>query len=207
MTVKKGQSWGEPGSLPDGGVVVRDDAEARAVLEGARRAGRPYPPLGLLGGDLWRTLGGTGDEARLRSDRASTFTVDVGQVLVDGNLRLCVAHLVARTRLWTRALVVMNAQWLTTEAGGHWNLGPRAHPGDGLLEVYRVRLGMADLPRVRRRLHHGAHLPHPGIKEQRTVAVQADVGRPLPIRLDGVDIGPGRSLSVRVEPDALTVVV
>ncbi|MDQ3570669.1 MAG: hypothetical protein M3396_08645 [Actinomycetota bacterium] len=207
MTIKKGQSWGKPGSLPDGGVVVRSDADARTVLEEARRRGRPYPPLGLLGGDLWRTLGGTGNEARLRSHQATTFTVDVGQVLVDGSLHLFVAHLVARTRLWTRALVVMNAQWLTTQAGGHWNLGPRAHPGDGLLDVYRVRLGVADLPRVRRRLHHGAHLPHPGIKEQRTTAVQTDVGRPLPVRLDGVDIGRGRALSVRVELDALTVVV
>ncbi len=207
MTVRKGQSWGEPGSLPDGGVVVRSDAEARAVLEDARRGGHPYPALGLVGGDLWRTLGGTGDQARLRSDRATTFTVDVGQALVDGNLHLFVAHLVARTHLWTRALVVMNAQWLTTRRGGRWNLGPRAHPGDGLLDVYRVGLGLADLPRVRRRLHHGAHLPHPGIKEQRTAAVQSDMGRPLPVRLDGVDIGRGRVLSVRVEPDALTVVV
>ena len=53
--------------MPVDGVVVRSDGEARAVVEAARRAGEPVPALGLLGGDLCRTLGGKGDEARLRS--------------------------------------------------------------------------------------------------------------------------------------------
>jgi hypothetical protein len=206
VTIKKGQSWGHPGSLPDGGVVVRSDADARAALEDARRRGDPYPPLGLLGGDLCRTLGGTGDEARLHSVHATTFTVDLGQALLDGSLHLFVAHLVARTRLWTRAYVVMNAQWCS---GRHrpWNLGPRAHPGDGLLDAYDVRLNLGDLLRVRPRLHHGAHLPHPGIKERRAAAAQVELDRPLPVFLDGMPVGRTRFLSVRVEPDALTVVV
>ena len=206
MTIKKGQSWGRVSSLPDGAVVVHSDAAARAALEDARRRGRPYPALGLLGGDLCRTLGGRGDEARLRSGEATTFTVDLGQVLVDGSMHLFVAHLVARNHLWTRAFVAMNAQWLS---GRHrpWNLGPRAHPGDGLLDAYDVHLRLGDLFRVRPRLHHGAHLPHPGIKERRLGAMQVDLDRTLPVRLDGVRLGRARSLAVRVEPDALTVVV
>src|SRR5690606_21746422 len=67
VTIRKGEPWGEPGALPEDGIVVRSDAEARAVVTAARRAGEPVPPLGLLGGDLCRALGGTGDEARLRS--------------------------------------------------------------------------------------------------------------------------------------------
>jgi hypothetical protein len=214
MTIEKGRSWGHPGSLPDGGVVVHSDAEARRALEEARRSGVDYPPLGLLGGDLCRTLGGTGDEARLRRGQATTFTVDLGQVLVEGSLHLFVAHLVARTRLWTRAYVVMNAQWYSGERLGTgrgvaraWNVGPRAHPGDGLVDAYDVRLSVADVLRVRPRLHHGGHLPHPGIKERRAAAVQLELERALPVRLDGVLVGRARSLSVRVEPDALTVVV
>lgn len=212
MSIKKGRSWGHPGSLPDGGVVVSSDAGARAALEDARRRGAAYPPLGLLGGDLCRTLGGTGDEARLRSGGGTTFTVDVGQALIDGTLHLFVAHLVARSRLWTRAYVVMNAQWFSTKqwySGRHgsWNLGPRAHPGDGLVDAYDVRLGVGDLLRVRSRLHHGAHLPHPGIKERRAASVRVELDRPLPVHLDGMPVGRARSLSVRLEPDALTVVV
>ncbi len=206
MTIKKGQAWGRPAPLPDDGVVVVTDAAARSALEDARREGRPYPALGLLGGDLCRTLGGRGDEARLRSGQATTFSVDLGQALVDGHLHLFVAHLVARTRCWNRTFVAMNAQWYSPR-GEDWNLGPRAHPNDGLLDTYDAHLRPADLLRVRPRLHHGAHLPHPGIKERRSPAVQVELERPLPVWLDGAAIGPGRALSVRVEPDALTVVV
>ena len=80
MTIRKGQPWGGPGALPDDGVVVRTDAEARTVVEAARQAGRALPTLGLLGGDLCRTLGGAGDEGRLRSAEAMCFPVDLGCV-------------------------------------------------------------------------------------------------------------------------------
>lgn len=202
MTIRKGSPYGEPGPLPEDGVVVRSDAEARAVLEAAHRAGRPYPPLGLLGGDLWRTLGGQTDPAHLRSGDAVTFSVDLGQALADGRLHLFVAHLVARTRWWGRAAVAMNAQWLD-----EWNLGPRAHPGDGKLDCYQASLGPRDRLQVRGRLHHGTHLPHPAITERRVPALQLDLPRPLPLRLDGVLAGTVRTLSVRVEPDALRVTV
>lgn len=202
MTIEKGKPWGAPGALPEDGVVVRTDGEARAVVEEARRAGRPVPALGLLGGDLCRTLGGGRDEARLRSPQAVTFPVDLGEALVDGRLFLFVAHLVARDRFWRHSFVAMNAQWL-----GPWNLGPRAHPGDAKLDTYESHLSLSDLPKVRARLHHGTHLPHPRIKERRRAAVQVDLDRTLDVWVDGVAVGRGRTLSVRVEPDALTVVI
>ena len=212
MPIAKGQPYGSPGPLPDDAVVVRSDAEAREVVERARRDKRPLPTLGLLGGDLCRTLGGGGGggggrggrrrEERLRTAGGVWFPVDLGEVLVDGRIRLFVAHLVARSRLWTRAFVAMNAQFL-----GDWNLGPRAHPNDGLLDTYDVRLRPAQLLPVRARLRHGAHLPHPGLTERRAPAVSVDLERPLVVRLDGVAVGPARSLALRVEPDALQVVV
>ena len=202
MTIEKGRPWGRPGGLPDGGVVVGSDAEARAVVAEARRSGLPPPPLGLLAGDLCRTLGGTGDEARLRGPGAVRFPVDLGEVLADGRLFVFVAHLVARNRLWTRAFVAMNAQFL-----GRWDLAPRAHPNDGLLDTLDARLELGDLRKVRARLPLGAHLPHPRIAERRARAVQVTLDRPLPLWLDGERVGEGRDLSVRVEPDALTVVV
>ena len=188
--------------LPDDGVVVRSDAEARAVLEEARHEGRPFPALGLLGGDLCRTLGGPGEESRLRSREAVRFSVDLGEVLLDGRLHLFVAHVVARTRWWSHAVVAMNAQFL-----GPWVLGPRAHPNDGLLDVYQADLSVPDRMKVRARVRHGAHLPHPRIKERRTGAMQIDLGRPRTVYLDGERWGEARNLALRVEPDALTVVV
>ncbi|MFN2607878.1 MAG: hypothetical protein ABR511_08270 [Acidimicrobiales bacterium] len=204
MPIAKGAPYGAPGPLPPGAVIVRSDAEAREVLEAARRGHRPRPVLGLVGGDLCRTLGGGGEggEARLRTGGGVVFPVDLGEVLADGRLHLFVAHLVARTRLWNRSFVAMNAQWL-----GPWNLGPRAHPGDGLVDTYDARLSLGQLPVVRSRLHHGAHLPHPGITERRAPSVQVELERALPLRLDGRVVGRARTLAVRVEPDALTVVV
>src|SRR4051794_3346083 len=149
MPISKGSPYGKAGALPDDGVVVRTDAEARAVVEEARREGRTPPALGLLGGDLCRTLNGPGDEGRLRSPDAVRFSVDLGEVLVDGRLRVFVAHLVARTRGWRQAFVAMNAQFL-----GDWVLGPRAHPNDGLLDVYQGDLSLSDRLKVRARVRH-----------------------------------------------------
>lgn len=202
MPISKNSQYGEPGILPDDAVVVRSDAEARAVIERARAEGRPYPPLGLLGGDLCRTLGGTGDETRLRSPDAVRFPVDLGEVLLDGRLQVFVAHLVARTRGWSHVVAAMNAQFV-----GPWVVGYRSHPNDGLLDVFEADLSLADRLKVRARIRHGAHMPHPRIKERRTAAVQIELDRPRPIYLDGERSGEARVLSMRVQPDALTVFV
>ncbi|MEZ5142739.1 MAG: hypothetical protein R2726_09515 [Acidimicrobiales bacterium] len=192
-----------PGPLPADGLVVRSDAEARHLVEAARRAGEELPVVGLVGGDLCRTLGGTGDEARLHGPDAVTVTVDVGAALVDGRLHWFVAHLVARRPWWRgRALVAMNAQWL-----GGWDLGPRAHPGDGLLDVSDGSLPLRQRLQARRRATTGTHLPHPGIRTSRVPAFQADLDPALDVWLDGERIGRASALSVRVEADALTVVV
>ncbi|MBV8162316.1 MAG: hypothetical protein JO265_15460 [Acidimicrobiia bacterium] len=183
MPISKGSSYGEPGALPGEGLIVHSDAEARAVIEAARREERPIPPLGLLGGDLCRTLGGPADEARLRSPDAMRFPVDLGVALLDGRLHLFVAHLVARTPGWGSALAAMNAQFL-----GPWVLGPRAHPNDGLLDVYQADLSPADRLRVRARVRHGAHLPHPRIRERRTAGMELDLRRPRPVYLDGLHV-------------------
>jgi hypothetical protein len=196
--IAKGQPWGEPGELPAGGVIVGSDAEAAEALRAARKERRPFPAIGLLGGDLCRTLGGGGSQ-ELHGVR---FTVDLGEALLDGRLHLFVAHLVARNRLWTRAFVAMNAQWL-----GRWNLGPRAHPNDGLLDTYDAHLPLGQLLPVRSRLHHGAHLPHPNIRERRTGALQVELEHPLTVRIDDTNVGSAKVISVRSEADALTVVI
>jgi len=199
VTIKRGEAWGSAAPLPDDGVLVHTDAEAGEALEDARRRGLPLPTLGLLGGDLCRTLGGTGDAARLRSADAMTFPVDLGEVLADGRIHLFVAHVVAGSRL---RFVAMNAQWL-----GEWNTGPRGHPNDGRLDVYESQLSWLDWWQVRRRLPQGAHLPHPRIDERRVPAVQVTFDKPLPVHVDGRAIGDVHNLSVRVAPDALRVVV
>lgn len=203
MTIRKGEAWGESGALPPHGVIVHSDAEANDVVTAARRANEPIPPLGLAGGDLCRTLGGRGDLARLRSNRAMTFAVDLGEVLLDGRLHFFVAHLVARRVLWLGEFVVaMNAAFV-----GELNLGPKAHPNDGLLDITTGRLPAGELLRARARARLGTHVPHPRLTMKRVAAQQVTFSKPVPVRLDGRPAGAFRSLSMRVEPDALTVVV
>ena len=192
-----------PDPLPPGGVIVRTDAEARELVTVARLAGDRPPVLGLLGGDLCRTLGGVGDKARLRSAEAMTFTCDVGVAVLDGHSHWFVAHLAAHRGWWRgRALVVMNAAWL-----GTWNLGPRSHPGDGLLDVTVADVAPGQRLAMRARLPLGSHLPHPGLQAQRVPAGEWTLDRSTPVRLDGVLVGEARRVAVHVEPDALTVVV
>ncbi|HEY6532366.1 MAG TPA: hypothetical protein VIY72_08690 [Acidimicrobiales bacterium] len=203
MTIGKGAPYGRPGALPDGAVVVASDAEARAVVTDARRAGGAVPALGLLGGDLCRTLGGLGDEQRLRRGHGTVVPVDLGTVLLDGRLEFFVAHLAAHRWDWGGPVVVaMNAEWL-----GEWDLGPRAHPNDGLLDVTEGSLGFRDRLAARRKARSASHLPHPRLRATRVSAGTYSFDKGVTIRLDGETAGRARQIVLRVEPDALTVVV
>ena len=204
MSVRRNEDWGTRGALPDDGVLVSSDAEARAVVETARRAGEEPPPLGLLAGDLCRTLGGRGDEDRLRSEEGTRLRVDLGRVVADDRPpHWFVAHLVARAGLlWRHAWVAMNAEWC-----GSWCLGPRAHPGDGLLDFSAADLPFTERVRARSRLPSGTHVPHPGIRTWRAPAATVRFERPVGMWLDGSRLGRVASLEVTVEPGALLVVV
>jgi len=196
VTISKGSSYGEPGAkLPEGGVSCANDAAARRIVEAARRDGHSLPVIGLVAGDLARTLGGTGD-------LNVGYPVDLGQVLVDGRLNLFVASCVIRSCSWRRVIAVGNAQWL-----GDWNLWPRGHPNDGRLDVMDARLTAGDLWKVRRRLPTGSHLPHPRIETRRVKAETLELERPLGVWLDGERLGEGTTFAFRCVPDALRVVI
>ena len=201
MTVERNRSWGAASAFPDDGVVVASDAAARTMVEQARRAGVPPPALGLVGGDLCRTLGGRGDETRLRSGHASALPIDVGSALIDGRQYWFVAHLVIRRRFWRgRVVAVMNAEYL-----GRWDMAPRAHPNDGRLDVVDARLDPRAKLLALQRLPSGAHLPHPAIRYERVAALQLELDRAASIHLDGERVTEGRRVLIRVEPDAATV--
>jgi hypothetical protein len=205
VTIERGAAWGAPGALPEGSAVVTSDAEGRAAVEPRRRSGEALPALGLLGGDLCRTIGGRGDRGRLRTDAAMRLPADLGSVLLDGRQHWFVAHLVARRSWWQgRVVAVMNAQYI-----GHWDVAPRAHPADGLLDIVDVSASMRLRERWQawRRLRLGTHVPHPAIAVERVGAWQTTFDPPRRVWLDGMPMGDVRNLSVRVEPDALLLVV
>ena len=203
MTIERGQDWGRRVDRPENLVEVADDAAAGALITGLRRAGRPLPPLGLLAGDLRRTLGRP-DPVTVLDGQVSEFTVDVGVVTVAGEEHWFVSHVVAR-RSWWRGEVVaaMNAQFV-----GAWDVAPRGHPNDGRLDLVRVQdLSVSDRWKASRRLPSGSYLPHPGIEARPVTELDLALAEPLTVRVDGMATGTADRLVLRVEPDALTVCV
>jgi diacylglycerol kinase family enzyme len=99
-------------------------------------------------------------------------------------------------------VAVMNAQWI-----GRWDVAPRSHPNDGLLDVFDADLELDDRLKARPRLLTGTHVPHPGIRQQRAAEVAITLDRPTPLHLDGERVGTATTLEITVVPGAVTCVV
>ncbi len=203
MTVRPGEEWGTTGGLEPDAPIVSSDREVSLLVEQARARGEPPPMVGLVGGDLRRTLGGRRDAAGLRRPDATVVVVDVGVVRSDEASWCFVAHVVARRRGWRgRFAAVMNAEWL-----GEWDLAPRAHPGDGRLDVIEGALVLAQRLEARRRVRTGSHLPHPDLRVSRPRSLVVETPREVTVRVDGEVVGRSRRLEIELIPAALTVVV
>lgn len=204
MTIGKGTEWGRNASLPTDAPIVSTDAGLRAHVEGYRRRGETIGPVGVVGGDLWTTMGApAGGADRVFGPDARTSPIDIGSVLLDGRQFWFVSHLVARRSWWRgRVVVVMNAEWL-----GDWDLGVRSHPNDGRLDLYETDMSFTERLKARRRLRTGTHIPHPDIGFTRVTGHQMSLEPPLDVWLDGERIGRHRDITLRVEPDALEIVV
>ncbi len=201
MRLTPGEEWGAAEPVPSDVVWVSTDSEARELVVASRRSGSALPRLCLTGGDLARCLGGGEGADRVHKIGATHVQVDVGSVLLDGKLHWFIAHMVARNWWLTgRILIVANTDFL-----GRWNVAPRAHPGDGLLDFLDSDLSLGDRIKAKRRLPSGTHVPHPGIRYRRDAAFQISLARPTPIRLDGTRIGSASQISVRVESERLDV--
>ncbi len=192
---------GDSGEVPSDAYFVRSDSQANELVNNAKRAKETLPKLCLLGGDLARTLGAHNNEKRLRANNGTHLQVDLGAVLVDGRLFWFLANLVARNSWWHGPLVIAaNAAFIGTH-----NVAPRAHPGDGLLDIIEGNLGFSQRVKAFRRLRSGSHIPHRDIKVRRSKATQLDLPHPMSITLDGLPHGKATRLSIRVEPAALDV--
>jgi len=199
--IRPGDAYGEKSSVPDNAIEVGSDAEASRCLALARRSGRSLPPLLLRGGDLHRTLGGA-----VRSDSAAApqttigvrAPVDLGILTTDTEEWLFVAHAVLRRVLWSGEFVVaMNAQWC-----GDLDLGPRSHPGDGLLDLTEGRLGIRQRLSARSRARSGSHLPHPQLRTRRVSESVVMRNHPLAVHIDGVRRAMVSTATLRVIPQA-----
>ena len=185
--------------LPADAPVASSDAEVAALIEGRTDTGTTRI-IGLDDGDLARTLG-----IRKPYDRATPkqlLPVDAIEIeLDDGSSRLCIAHtIVGNFLLDSQTTALMNAAFI-----GKRNIAPRAHPGDGLVEVVTMTLSPSDRYKAQRRMVTGSHLPHPGIKVRRLADGVLDLGRPRTVRIDGQACGRSTTIRFRVVSEAIVI--
>jgi len=203
MTIRKGTTWGGPTApLPARASVFHSDAALASWWAAQRHQDHPLI-VGLAGGDLHRTLGSP-DPERMWTEAAWAFPLDLIAVTLDDRQCWGAAHVIAGGtplfRSWTAA--VMNAAF-----AGDANLGPRAHPNDGLLDVTIGRLSPLDRRRAAARMGHGAHLPHPALTTTRAARWEVHRDVAVAVRIDGEPVGTAHTIRVEVIPDAVTVVV
>jgi hypothetical protein len=208
VSVQRGQAWGRSGPVPADLVSVGSDAELHRLVDTHRRAGRPLPAVRLTGGDLWRSCGGSPDRpvaVPRPGDVVAWLPVDVVHVTLDGSEHWAAAHVIARRGWWSGpVLAIMSAEHL-----GRWDVAPKAHPGDGRVDVVSVAASMSRRQRwaARQRLATGTHLPHPDIGLRRMAEGEWSFERAVRVWVDGVGVGRTGRLRAVVEPDALTVCV
>lgn len=179
--------------------------------DGAEKVSHPVE-VGMLGGDLHRSVGAPSHSASDLFDGSGVrLPIDVGVVEFEDHgvqvRRLFVAHLVARVGrtggLWSgRTAIVMNGSFIGTA-----NLGPKAHPNDGRLDVVDGKLSFGDRRKARPRMATGTHVPHPSLVELRVKQLVLSDDRPFRVRVDGESVGSAGELRIRCIPDAAVIVV
>ncbi len=131
------------------------------------------------------------------------FPIDLCRLTAVGVDELFVAHCVARNG-WLHGpiTVVMNAQFI-----GSWDVAPRSHPNDGVVDVLEISMSLGDRMKARKRLATGTHVPHPLIAQRRVRLAEFHLNRPAKIWLDGEPVTTLSDFTVTVEADGLTIVI
>jgi len=202
MNIEKGRSWGSLSPLPPEGVIIKTNKELLEKVNDCKRQGIDLPTFGLLGGDLWRTLGGRRAEERLYGGEATTLDIDLGCALLDGKIFWFCAHMFIGSKLKGEKIFISNVAHY-----GKTNPAPKAHPGDGKFDMLEVKLSPFQTFKAVKRVSAGTHIPHPGIKYRQVSSEQFSFGKKLSIGIDGKNIGKFSTVSIRIENEALRVVI
>jgi hypothetical protein len=195
VTIRRGEPWGSAVDRPADLRIVRSDAEIVAAFHDD-----PDRPVGLAGGDLFRSLGSPAERTAMQR-----LPIDLLRVRVDGVESVAAAHVVLRRGWWRGPLTaVMNVDLL-----GEWNVAPRAHPNDGRMDVVAVDAAMSLRNRwqARSRLAAGTHVPHPMIDVRTAIEQTWSWDPPMPTWIDGVRVADASSVHVVVLPDAFAVLI
>lgn len=198
MNLQPGQDWGEVIFDPINPDYLNGDRElARSLYNLGSR------PRCATGGDLARTIG----SHRPRPPKSSwrRLPIDQIEVITELGSTTAVAHVVLRRFWWSGAVVfICNAEFL-----GTWDIAPRAHPGDGLIDLIEVSESMSARARFQawRRVRSGTHLPHPDLRSRQVEIASWEFRRPIRVMIDGHRWVRAAQISIRVLPGAFDLYV
>ena len=183
----------------------------------------------VVGGDRTRTI----DVGRVEHSRGTRYLVNVGSVGMSGAVAQRVngmakplggkaTYFYALTRVffeWQNTPIRVELEDGTTREGamhdvivanGKWHggamlLAPEAEPDDGQLDVVLIGdVNKRDFVTTVPKIYNGTYLAHPKVELLRSSSVAVDATEPLPIELDGEQVGTTQA-RFEVVPHALQV--
>ena len=220
MTVRKGDEWGTQAALPPNLATFTTDRAASSwlatrmsanenlvktdgsVAKARVQASDVRPEFGLLGGAVWRMLGGPNANlnGQIRNE-AQKYSFDVIEIQLDDQLpTLCIASTLLHSRSWRQgALITKVADWRGQRVAS------KVHPNDGFLEAFEWKLKFSELLAVKSRWKQGPVLPHPKVLTSRDKVFHYESVKALRVFVDGVNVGRATTINARVLPDFCTV--
>lgn len=198
MTITKGGPWGLEGVVPAGTPTVSSDRELAESLV----------PCVLAGGNIHSALGRP--VGKTPGEKCMVLPIDglvVNISFTDGSVQEMMAAGEVVIGRWLRdrhCVIVTNAGLL-----GDLNIAPRAHPNDGVFDVFTRGEGMSFRERVmaRRRARTGIHVPHPHLESRQLTTWEHERHSGEPMWVDGRRIQGWSHVSIRISADRWSVVV
>ena len=189
------------------GIPARFDDAVAVALQGATRT----VDLGRVGSRYFANVGSVGMSGAVaeRANRTSkalggrvTFFYVLTRVfLAWQNTEVTVTLDDGERRGRMHDVIVANGVW----HGGGMKLAPDARPDDGLFDVVLIGdVSKADFATTAPRLYKGGHVSHPKVEVVRSARVRVDGVDPLPIEVDGEQLGTTPA-TFEVVPGALRV--
>lgn len=211
--LRHGEEWGTPCAEPPDQTLTATDAELARTLPASSGSLVHWIPAGQT--DLGRAIG-----------RASGVPSDCATVAPMDTLRLATGERAVnavvvgarphRWRWWTRSHVVdvrvddraffSGPALCVVIANGEYVDGlpllPRAHPGDGALDIAVIAVPASERRELRHRAARGEHLPHPAIRTARGKSVTVTSAAALPVVQDGVRRSATQTITIDLESDS-----
>jgi YegS/Rv2252/BmrU family lipid kinase len=191
-----GQDFGKTHGIPTG----FDDA-VRVALEGSARPldlGRvTYRNASGGGAERWFANVGSAGMSGAVAQRANGMSKRLGgrtvffyalvrEFLAWSNTEVTVTLDGAERHGRMHDVIVANGRW----HGGGMKLAPDARPDDGLFDVVLIGdVTKLDFLTTAPKLYSGRHVGHPRVEVLRSATVVVDAAHPLPIELEGEEVG------------------